>query len=70
VQPPGFAPAHARFYTKITDSDYTSMTYSIEKSTIGAGFFIILDEEIIGWTATPWGARQFINKHARSNPIS
>ncbi len=45
------------------------MTYTIEKSTIGAGFFIILDDEIIGWTATPWGARQFINKHARNNPL-
>ena len=28
------------------------MTYTIEKSSIGAGFFVTLDGEIIGWTAT------------------
>ena len=46
------------------------MTYTIEKSSIGAGFFVTLDGEIIGWTATPWGARKFIDKHANNNPIS
>ncbi len=45
------------------------MTYTIEKSTIGAGFFIILDDEIVGWSQTPWGARMFINKHAKNNPL-
>ena len=45
------------------------MTYTIEKSSIGAGFFIKLDDEIVGWTATPWGARMFIDKHSKNNPL-
>ena len=45
------------------------MTYTIEKSSIGAGFFIKLDDEIVGWTATPLGARMFIDKHSKNNPL-
>jgi hypothetical protein len=47
---------------------YSSMTYTIEKSPTN-GFFIKLDGEIVGWTATPWGARMFIDKHDRNNPL-
>jgi hypothetical protein len=45
------------------------MTYTIEKSSIGSGFFIKLDDEIVGWTPTPWGARMFIDKHSKNNPL-
>jgi hypothetical protein len=44
------------------------MTYTIEKSPTN-GFFIKLDDEIVGWTATPWGARMFIDKHSKNNPL-
>ncbi len=44
------------------------MSYTIEKSPTD-GFFIKLDGEIVGWTSTPWGARMFIDKHARNNPL-
>jgi hypothetical protein len=44
------------------------MTYTIEKSPTN-GFFIKLDDEIVGWTSTPWGARMFIDKHSKNNPL-
>ena len=45
------------------------MTYTIEKCSIVAGFYIKLDDEIVGWAATPWGARIFIDKHSKNNPL-
>jgi hypothetical protein len=40
------------------------MTYTIEKSTTN-GFYLKLDGEVVGWAATPWGARLLINKHIK-----
>lgn len=44
------------------------MTYTIEKSP-ESGFFIKLDGEVVGWTPTPWGARLFIDKHAKAGDV-
>ena len=45
------------------------MTYTIEKCSIVAGFYIKLDDEIVGWAATPWQARKVIVNHIKANPI-
>jgi hypothetical protein len=55
-----------KIYTKYKKEIYNSMKYTIEKST-STGFNLLLNGQVIGWSATPWGARLLINKHIKQS---